>query len=363
MNDQNNINDTLCKEPADRDRKAAPAKAGKAFRCPSDELPRANGDLFRPLVDQMTDSLIIIDRDGAIRFANTAALLLVEVASDTEAVGRSIIEFIAPESLPAVMEGLRQVMSGRKRIKVECGILTAKGCNRWVEAIGTKVRYEGADCDMVNIRDITGRRQTEEALKASEKRYYQLFENMLDGMAHCRMVFDEEGRPVDFVYNLVNSAFERLTGLKDVEGRRVTEVIPLIREQSPEVLEIYGRVARTGRPEQFELLFNPLNIWLRISVYSPEEGSFVAVFENVTERRQVDVEREKLIGELQQALAEVKTLSGLLPICSSCKKIRNDEGYWERIEKYISDRSGALFSHGLCPECVRKLYPDLREKK
>ncbi|HOD64687.1 MAG TPA: hypothetical protein PKO04_10525, partial [Smithellaceae bacterium] len=74
-------------------------------------------------------------------------------------------------------------------------------------------------------------------------------------------------------------------------------------------------------------------------------------------------EREKLIGELQNALQEVKTLTGLLPICASCKKIRNDQGYWEKIERYIGERSSVRFSHGICPECAQKLYPDLNLKK
>ena len=70
-------------------------------------------------------------------------------------------------------------------------------------------------------------------------------------------------------------------------------------------------------------------------------------------------ENEKIILELREALAEVKTLSGMLPICSGCKKIRDDKGYWNQIEAYISDRSAAQFSHGLCPECAKKLYPEL----
>ena len=63
--------------------------------------------------------------------------------------------------------------------------------------------------------------------------------------------------------------------------------------------------------------------------------------------------------ELQEALAEVKALSGLLPICSSCKKIRDDKGYWKQLEGYIQEHSDAEFTHGICPECVEKLYPDL----
>jgi len=70
------------------------------------------------------------------------------------------------------------------------------------------------------------------------------------------------------------------------------------------------------------------------------------------------IAREGLITDLQKALAEVKTLSGMLPICSSCKNIRNDEGYWQQIEEYIMDHSEADFTHGICNECVKKLYPE-----
>ncbi len=74
-------------------------------------------------------------------------------------------------------------------------------------------------------------------------------------------------------------------------------------------------------------------------------------------------EREKLIGDLQEALSKVKQLSGLLPICASCKKIRDDNGYWNQIESYLREHSEAEFSHGLCPECAQKLYPPLHLKK
>ena len=65
-----------------------------------------------------------------------------------------------------------------------------------------------------------------------------------------------------------------------------------------------------------------------------------------------------MIQELTDALTQVKTLSGLLPICASCKKIRNDNGYWEAVETYISEHSDADFTHGICPECVQRLYPE-----
>jgi hypothetical protein len=68
-------------------------------------------------------------------------------------------------------------------------------------------------------------------------------------------------------------------------------------------------------------------------------------------------ERKRIEGELREALAQVKTLSGLLPMCANCKKIRDDKGYWSSVEKYISSHSEAEFTHGICPECLEKLYP------
>jgi len=78
--------------------------------------------------------------------------------------------------------------------------------------------------------------------------------------------------------------------------------------------------------------------------------------------RKADKDKSKLIIQLQASLSEIKKLSGLLPICSSCKKIRDDKGYWNQIESYIREHSEAEFSHGICPECAKKLYPDYYEK-
>jgi DNA repair exonuclease SbcCD ATPase subunit len=85
--------------------------------------------------------------------------------------------------------------------------------------------------------------------------------------------------------------------------------------------------------------------------------------QEIVERKRAEEERERLISELRDALAEVKTLSGLLPICSSCKNIRDDKGYWNQIEGYIKDHSEAEFSHSICPECTKKLYPEFWEKR
>jgi len=79
-------------------------------------------------------------------------------------------------------------------------------------------------------------------------------------------------------------------------------------------------------------------------------------------KARLEAEREQLITELQEALAKVKTLSGLLPICAWCKNIRNDEGYWQAVEQYIGEHSTAEFTHGICPACLKKHFPELEEE-
>ena len=80
----------------------------------------------------------------------------------------------------------------------------------------------------------------------------------------------------------------------------------------------------------------------------------------IAERKRTQEERERLISEIQEALSKIKTLSGMLPICANCKKIRDDKGYWNQIEDYVSKHSEAVFSHGVCPDCMRELYPEVK---
>jgi predicted RNase H-like nuclease (RuvC/YqgF family) len=86
------------------------------------------------------------------------------------------------------------------------------------------------------------------------------------------------------------------------------------------------------------------------------------LLDEIEDRKRTEAEKEQLIDQLQKAMQEVKVLSGFLPICASCKKIRDDTGYWRQIEEYISTHSNALFSHGICPECTKKLYPEFHEE-
>jgi two-component sensor histidine kinase len=144
--------------------------------------------------------------------------------------------------------------------------------------------------------DITGHKQGEDALRESELRYRNLFENMQEGFAFCRMLYDKENRPTDFIYLNVNPVFNQIAGTSLVVGKSVTEVFPGIRETFPELFEIYGRVALTGKPESFDLDFKPAKKWLHISVYSPAKEYFVAIIEDITKRKTAD-ETIRTFGE------------------------------------------------------------------
>jgi len=143
------------------------------------------------------------------------------------------------------------------------------------------------------------RKRTEDTLSESEERYRSLFENMLEGYAYCRMLFDHDA-PLDFIYISVNDAFGKITGLTDVVGKKVSEVIPGIRESNPELFEIYGRIALTGQPEAFETYVDVLGIWFSITAYSPRKEHFVAVFNNITERKQAEIRLNEQVEELRR---------------------------------------------------------------
>ena len=195
-------------------------------------------------------------------------------------------------------------------------------------------------------------------LHSSEKKFKSLFEEMISGVALHEIICDEKGNPINYRFLDINFAFEKLTGLKreDLIGKTVLEVLP---ETESFWIETYGRVALTGNSVQFDNFSKQLNKYFEVRAYSSKYGQFVAVFNDVTDKKQSEIEKDNLIGKLQKAFSEIKKLSGMLPICSHCKKIRDDKGYWNQIESYIRDHSEAEFSHSICQECAKKYYPDM----
>ncbi len=145
---------------------------------------------------------------------------------------------------------------------------------------------------IIQHHDITAQKNLEnELIKAkeiaeeNEQTYRSLFDNMMNGFAFCKMVF-RGNKAVDYIYFDVNKAFEEQTGLINVTGKKATQVIPNIRKTDQKLLDTFGRVATTGIPERFETYVNALQMWFSVTVYCPEKGYFVSVFDMINERKQ-----------------------------------------------------------------------------
>ncbi len=203
------------------------------------------------------------------------------------------------------------------------------------------------------FENITQRKQTEQALRESEKRYRMLFERMAEGFAYCEMLFDEQGQPVDWTYLNINPAFERITGIKNVIGRRVTEIFPNIRTAHPELLATYGRVAQTGEAAEIEVWFEPLNMWLQVSVTSPVKGYFVAVFEDISARKRVE-------EALRESEHRFRRIAEAMPIAISVNTRAGGEFL------YVNAAGAAMFGESaadLLGRTVLDFYVDPNERK
>ena len=200
-------------------------------------------------------------------------------------------------------------------------------------------------------------------LKKSEQKYRRFFETVRNGWAYHKIVVDDNNNPIDYIFLEINPAFELQTGLKreNVIGRKVTEVLPGIEKDTANWIGRYGKVALTGESTSFENYSESIKKWYTVTASSPEKGYFIAVFEDISERKENEEEKEKLIVELQKALGEIKMLRRILPFCSFCKKIRDDKGSWEKVDVYIYKHSQADISHSVCPECMQKHYPEYNE--
>jgi PAS domain S-box-containing protein len=202
-------------------------------------------------------------------------------------------------------------------------------------------------------KDITDRKRAEEALRESE----ETTKALLNAPSDTSMLIDTKGT----ILAINKTGAQRLgKGVNGLVGLSINQYLPegLARKR----LEEGEKVLRSGRPVHFE--DEREGRYFENSIYPTfgKEGnvSRLAVFaRDITYRKQKEEERENLICKLQDALDDVKTLSGMLPICASCNKIRDDKGYWNQIESYIRDHSEAVFSHSICPECAKILYPEL----
>jgi PAS domain S-box-containing protein len=197
-------------------------------------------------------------------------------------------------------------------------------------------------------------------LEASYARYFDLYDLAPVGY----LTLSERGLIIE-----ANLAVSNMLGveIRDFVGQPLSHFI------FPGDQDIYYRhrrqLATTLLPQECELRMiqkdNKL-FWVNLSgtiVESGDKGSVSKVIlSDINRRKMLEQEREGLIAELQKALGEIKILTGIIPICAGCKKIRNDKGSWDALEKYFMSHSDVKFSHGLCDECTKKYYPELCDK-
>lgn len=321
---------------------------------------------YRRLFEAARDGLLILDADSRRITDVNPFMLELSGYSPDEFIGKELWEIGLFKDQDECRIAFRELQeSGYIRYE-SLTLETKAGEHREVELIGNIYAEGSRRVIQCNIRDITERQRAELALR-----------EQAESAALLAQIAGKAARLGGWAIDLP----ERTLTWSD-ENCAIHEVPPGYKptleeglgyfppEYRAEVLRHVDECAREGTPYDFELpKFTAKGrlIWVRSigEAVRDSEGRIIRLqgaFQDITKRKQVEAEREQLIKELQAALAEVKTLRGILPICMNCKKIRNDEGAWTQLELYIKEHTGADFSHGMCEPCVKKMYPKVYDR-
>jgi PAS domain S-box-containing protein len=216
---------------------------------------------------------------------------------------------VHPDDRPRVLRIGTKARADGHPFEMEYRIVTPRGEEKVIREIGGPIKDdEGQLVGLIgSAQDITGRKQAGENLLQSEMRYRLLFENMVEGFAFCRVLF-EQGRPRDFIYLEVNRAFEKMTGLRNVVGRKGSDVIPGRFEMDLGFWERYGRVVLTGQAERFDRYDPVLKKWFSISAYCPRKEHYITVLHDITGRKQAEQRMQMFSQEIVAAREEERKL-------------------------------------------------------
>lgn len=259
----------------------------------TEEALRRERDRNQRYLDTVQSIMVALDDEGRITMITQYGCDLLGYR-ENELLGENWFKTCLPqpEGMEIILPIFRKILAGNlnQYQRMENAVLRRDGSLRMISWHNTYFKNAAGNIigTLSSGEDITERMQAKEALLESEATYRSLFEHMLNGFAYCRMLY-VNGSPEDFIYLSVNEAFTSQTGLKYVVGRKVSEVIPGIREADPELFEKYGRVASGGNPEHFEVFVQSLDLWFAISVYCPKPEHFVAVFDVITKRKKAEL--------------------------------------------------------------------------
>jgi len=329
VNDDRKIRDNPADEPGKRkDIRKVPENPVNRFVEKDGKSPGAEDDTYREIFDGVNDLILVQDpKTGEIVDANKKCL---DIGFTLEGLKRMGVAGFSPKgeeySQERIFQLVKKAAEGEPQI-FEWGFYDPKGKLHPTEVNLKRATIKGRDLLLAIVRDITDRKEAQREIEQAKESFHNIVDKNSDGI----VVIDMEGT-VRFVNPAAGHFFNREA--KDLIGRPFDHAIP---DGETAHIEI---VRSSGKPGIGEIRKTETELEGRV-------GYLISI-RDVTER-------EKLIGELRQALGKIQTLKGLLPICSYCKKIRDDKGYWEQIETYITQHSEAEFTHGLCPECAEKI--------
>jgi len=262
---------------------------------------------FRSLVESTSDMIWEITLDGRCTYVSPQVFDILGY-TQAEVAEKKIFEFVSPGELDRISTLFTSYIRDKSPIQnLEIPSIHKDGHEVIIESNGEPIiDQSGSLLGFRGInRDITARRQIEDALKQSEERYRLLFQNMLEGFAYCQTISDANGNVIDWIYLEVNNAFERHTGVHQIQGKRGTEVFPEMGSKLPEFLERYNRVSKTGIPEKYETYYPGNDFWFQVSLYQQKKDHFVLVFENITKQKRAEEQLLTIIREYQTILENV----------------------------------------------------------
>ncbi len=326
---------------------------------------------YRRLFESVPDSIVILDADSLQIIDVNPAMVKLLGDSPVEFLGKELWEIGLFKEKNESQIAFQELQYAGYVQHEDLLLKTKAGEHREVELFMNEYAEGDRQVIQCNIRDITGRKRAESAEQQAEREQSAKSAALLAQMAGKAARLG--GWTIDLPDRTLTWSDENCAihdvppGYKPTLQEGIGYFPP---EYRAEVTRHVEECARDGTPYDFEFPKYTAKgrlIWVRSigEAVRDADGKIIRLqgaFQDITKRKQVEAEREKLIKELQDALAEVKTLRGILPICMYCKKIRDDEGAWTQLELYIKEHTGADFSHGMCEPCAAKMYPGIFEK-